>query len=34
MIKKACEALKEIGGSFNFEPFAGLIQGIIEEVLT
>jgi hypothetical protein len=33
VIKNAIEALKQIGHSFKFEPFASMIQPIIEEVL-
>jgi hypothetical protein len=33
LIKTAIEALEQIGHSFKFEPFASIIQPIIEEVL-
>jgi len=33
MIKNAIEALKQIGHSFKLEPFASIIQPIIEDVL-
>ncbi len=33
MIKNAIEALKQIGHSFKLEPFATIIQPIIQDVL-